>query len=63
MWVPTGRYERRVQKAEVVELSYLDEPPGTKIEATIEKKVPKPWLLVWLELHCGHLCKQIAPLD
>lgn len=36
MWVPTGRYERRVQKAEVVELSYLDEPPGKRIEATIE---------------------------
>lgn len=36
MWVPTGRFDRRVPRAEVVELSDLGESSGAKVEAVIE---------------------------
>lgn len=41
MWVPTGRYERRVAKAEVVELSQSGESPTAKVEAIIENVSPR----------------------
>jgi hypothetical protein len=40
MRVPTGRYERRIAKPEVVELLYMDELPMEKHGATTENVSP-----------------------
>ena len=41
MLVPTGRYERRVPKAEVVELLHVGESPNPKLEAITENVSPR----------------------
>jgi PilZ domain len=41
MQVPTGRYERRIARAEVVELLYMDELPMEKHGANTENMSPQ----------------------
>lgn len=41
MWVPTGRYERRMAKAEVVELLHLGESSAPKVEGITENVSPR----------------------
>jgi hypothetical protein len=41
MRVPTGRFERRIAKAKIVELLHMDELPMEKHEATTENVSPQ----------------------
>jgi len=41
MFLPTGRFERRIAKTEVVELLHVDESLIAKVEATTENVSPQ----------------------
>jgi PilZ domain len=65
-FLPTGRFERRIAKTEVVELLHVGEPPVAKVEAITENVSPEgarvitdsicaPGKLVRLDALEGHL--------
>lgn len=41
MFLPTGRFEHRIAKTEVVELLHVDESPIAKVEAITENVSPQ----------------------
>jgi hypothetical protein len=41
MFLPTGRFEQRIAKTEVVELLHVDESPIAKVEAITENVSPQ----------------------